>query len=99
MQKYCVPRKYQKNWDRKPMNVTNDIGLHSGFLTLTGSCSLIFASSLIELPGEVEREHSAGTVFYGQFANAIYSGTCFVGIEAVIATDVGSKCSESLEME
>ena len=73
--------------------------LHTCFLLLAGTRATILRVSLVELPCEIEGEGASGRVVGGNLADAIDDGTVLVGIEYIVATQVGCQGAEAAQVE
>ena len=73
--------------------------LHAGLLLLSGTRTTIFRVGLVELPREVEREGASGRVIDGKLADAIDDAAVLVGIEYIVAAQVGCQGAEAAQVE
>ena len=73
--------------------------LHSCFLLLTSTTTTILRVSLVELPSEVEGEGTSGRIVDGQLADAIDDAAVLVGIEYIVAAQVGCQGAEAAQVE
>ena len=73
--------------------------LHSCFLLFSGTRATIFRVSLVELPCDVEGEGTAGRIVDGQLADAIDDAAVLVGLEYIVAAQVGCQGAEAAQVE
>jgi len=75
------------------------ISLHSCLLLLAGTRAAILRLGLVELPREVEGEGASGRVVGGNLADAIDDAAALVGIEHIVAAQVGCQGAEAAQVE
>ena len=75
------------------------MALHSCFLLLAGTRATILRVCLVELPRQVEREGATSRVVDGNLADAIDDAAVLVGIEHIVAAQVGSQRAKAAQVE
>ena len=72
---------------------------HSCLLLLAGTTSTILRAGLVEFPRQVEREGTAGGIVDGDITDAIDDAAILVGVEHIVATQVGCQGAETAQVE
>ena len=80
---------------RNPPNISS----HSCLLLLSGAGAAVLRAGLVELPDEVEGDGAAGGVVGREFADAVDDGGGLVGVQDVVAAEVGGQRAEAAQVE